>query len=480
LFIAAVCTQSASALSLLWDPSLPSAHIIQYKIYERKPTGYVFMANVPPSKTRYDLPWLSPGAHTFAVTAVALFQESPPSNEVTVYSTANDYSNLGGISVTNSKSPGRGGPFPSQLAISGVFGSISNVQVILHGVTHRTAQRLDVLLVGPQGQSVLLMSDVGGKSAVNGAELTFSDQASVWLGSSPIVSGTYRPSDQAAPRDTDAFPAPAPPGPYSSSLSVFNGSDPNGLWKLFVLEEGKPKGGSISSGFTIRLDTRAAPIVAVNTPVNVTSTTATLTGMINPMGRPTIYSFNYGLTEDYGNWQALQDAGAGLTAVATTLTLTGLTPDTTYYYRLMGENDVGITTSSEIIFKTLPIIDSDRDGMPDDFEVANHLNPNSDADAGSDSDGDGESNLAEFLAGTDLNDRNSSLRITAVQGVDRPSITFTTVVGKRYQLERTADLAQPTWVVVQDDVAGTGAPVTVEDLSGNGLRRAFYRAIVVP
>ena len=285
-FAAAVCAQTAAALSLVWDPSPPSAHIIQYKIYERIPTGYLFMANVPPSKTRYDLPSLSPGAHTFAVTALALFQESPPSNEVTVYSTANDFSNSSPVSVTNAKSPGRGGPYPSQITISGLFGSISSVQVVLHGVTHRIAQRLDVLMVGPQGQKVLSMSDVGGKSSVNGAELTFSDQASTSLGNSSIASGTYRPSNQSPAKDTDTFPAPAPSGPYSSSLSVFNGTDPNGVWKLFVIEEGKPKGGSIG-GWTVRLDTRAAPTVAASTPTNVTSTTATLNGMINPMiGRP--------------------------------------------------------------------------------------------------------------------------------------------------------------------------------------------------
>ena len=261
---------------------------------------------------------------------------------------------------------------------------------------------------------------------------------------------------------------------------MFNGTDPNGVWKLFVLEEGKPKGGSITRGWTVRIDTRAAPIVAANMPTNVTSTTATLTGMINPMGRPATYAFNYGLTEDYGNTQPLQQAGAGLTLVSATLSLTGLTPDTTYYYRLVGQNEVGATTSNEIVFKTLPIVDSDRDGMPDDFEVVNHLNPNSGADAELDSDGDGASNLAEYLAGTDLNDRNSNLRVTDVQMLDHSMITFTTVVGKRYRLERTEDLVQPTWVVIQPDVAGTGAPVTVEDPSATGLKKAFYRAVVAP
>lgn len=51
-------------------------------------------------------------------------------------------------------------------------------------------------------------------------------------------------------------------------------------------------------------------------------------------------------------------------------------------------------------------LDSDGDGMSDDFEnlyAADGLNPNNPGDAGGDIDGDGQSNLAEFLAGTDPN-----------------------------------------------------------------------------
>lgn len=49
-------------------------------------------------------------------------------------------------------------------------------------------------------------------------------------------------------------------------------------------------------------------------------------------------------------------------------------------------------------------IDSDNDGIPNDYEVAHGLNPNDPADAAKDADGDGFTNLEEFKAGTDPKD----------------------------------------------------------------------------
>jgi Concanavalin A-like lectin/glucanases superfamily len=45
--------------------------------------------------------------------------------------------------------------------------------------------------------------------------------------------------------------------------------------------------------------------------------------------------------------------------------------------------------------------DADKDGMPDEYEVANGFNPNDASDAAKDFDKDGASNLDEYKAGTD-------------------------------------------------------------------------------
>ena len=87
---------------------------------------------------------------------------------------------------------------------------------------------VDILLVSPTGQKVMLMSDVGGGFGLNNVTLTLSDRAAAALpATGQIVSGTYLPTDV---QPGDVFPAPAPAGPYATALSAFNGQSPNGAW----------------------------------------------------------------------------------------------------------------------------------------------------------------------------------------------------------------------------------------------------------
>ncbi len=113
-------------------------------------------------------------------------------------------------------------PYPSAISVSQVTGGIVSVSVTLSSVSHVFPDDLDVLLVGPGGKKVLLMSDAGGSNSVSGVNLSFSHSSGVTLpDSGPIISGNYEPTDY---QIGDVLPGPAPVGPYGTDLTVFNGS----------------------------------------------------------------------------------------------------------------------------------------------------------------------------------------------------------------------------------------------------------------
>jgi len=84
------------------------------------------------------------------------------------------------------------------------------------------------LLVGPSGQSVILMSDAG-TAPIENVTLTFDDDSPLVLPETGrIATEVFQPSNYGS--DPDIFPAPAPAPPYGSQLGVFRGTDPNGIW----------------------------------------------------------------------------------------------------------------------------------------------------------------------------------------------------------------------------------------------------------
>ena len=138
-----------------------------------------------------------------------------------------------------------GSPYPSTITVADLPGTIGKVTATLRGFSHAYPADVDVLLVSPDGQAVSLMSELGGGTSVSGANLTFDDDASSVVGT-PIVSGSYRPSGSAYEMN-----APAPAAPYGSAMADFNGGNPNGQWKLYVLDAQAGDSGSIAQGWSI-------------------------------------------------------------------------------------------------------------------------------------------------------------------------------------------------------------------------------------
>lgn len=162
------------------------------------------------------------------------------------------FENTGQISI-NGDAEGPAAPYPSEIVATGLDGAVRKVSVTLYELSHTWPDDLDILLVGPDGQKVMLMSDAGGSSDLNNVVLTFDDMAPDFLpDSGQIVSGRYKPTDY---QPGDSLDPPAPAAPYATELSVFNGTVPNGTWSLFVFDDAGGDRGRIAQGWDLTITT---------------------------------------------------------------------------------------------------------------------------------------------------------------------------------------------------------------------------------
>ncbi|MBL7790200.1 MAG: fibronectin type III domain-containing protein [Chitinophagales bacterium] len=85
----------------------------------------------------------------------------------------------------------------------------------------------------------------------------------------------------------------------------------------------------------------------------ITTTTATISAQINANGNATSAEVQYGTTTAYGATKAMTPASiTGSANTAATAALTGLTPNTTYNYRIKATNTAGDSLSANSTFKT--------------------------------------------------------------------------------------------------------------------------------
>jgi len=163
-------------------------------------------------------------------------------------------------------------PYPSPITVGGLTGTVSSVRVTLFGLTHTFPADIDLLLVGPSGQNVVLLADVGAGTDITNVNLVF-DQAAAGLVPTPIVAGTYRPTNLGAFEGT----APAPAGPYGSSLAIFNGTSPNGTWNLFAFDDASGDKGQMGS-WSLDITTNGPTLASFAPATGAPGTTVVLTG----------------------------------------------------------------------------------------------------------------------------------------------------------------------------------------------------------
>jgi hypothetical protein len=124
------------------------------------------------------------------------------------------------------------------------------------------------------------------------------------------------------------------------------------------------------------------------------------------------------------------------------------------------------------------MMDTDGDGMPDDWEMAYDFNENNPADANQDADGDGLTNLEEYQSGTHPRNGTDYLKVASVSVVSgQPRIRFTAVAGRTYTLQYRNSFGAGDWARLIDvPIQATTGLTELVDISATGTQR-FYRLV---
>jgi uncharacterized repeat protein (TIGR01451 family) len=172
---------------------------------------------------------------------------------------------------------GRASPYPSSLYVTGVPGRVQDITVTLHVVSHTYTADIVALLVGPDGQSVVLMSSVAGGTDTEDITLTINDSGTAMPLTDPLTSTrVYRPTNYGLGGD---LPASAPTGPYGGSLSAFGSANPNGAWQLYVYDSVDSDGGDFWEGWSLQITTRTTDTVTLTDTLPAGLTGVSVTGV---------------------------------------------------------------------------------------------------------------------------------------------------------------------------------------------------------
>jgi fibronectin type 3 domain-containing protein len=167
---------------------------------------------------------------------------------------------------------------------------------------------------------------------------------------------------------------------------------------------------------------------------------------------------------------------------STSYTDTAVTPGTTYYYtitalKLVAEGPL----SAEVNATPASPLSELENWRQTHFGITTDTGNAADAD---DPDGDGWTNVSEYIAGTIPTDPASVLRITMLASSgDDMLISFPSVTGRLYRVERSETLAPDSWTTVLTQtlpanlLPGTGALIQITDTEGALLPRRFYRVV---
>ena len=137
-------------------------------------------------------------------------------------------------------------------------------------------------------------------------------------------------------------------GSFTSTVSGLNPGTTYHLRAYAINSEGTGYGSIVS--FATQ---GSAAITSTTSATGITTSAATLNGLVNPNYLSTTVTFEYGLTTAYGtSVAATQSPVTGSSSTNVSVNLTGLNPGATYHFRVKAVNSIGTTYGDDMTFTT--------------------------------------------------------------------------------------------------------------------------------
>jgi uncharacterized repeat protein (TIGR01451 family) len=157
--------------------------------------------------------------------------------------------------VATNQAMGPAGPFPSGNWVSGISNYVSGVTITVSNLEHSYPSDISLWVVGPGGQSTMLMSGAASQSSASiPVTITFDQSASSIVPEfGSLYTGSYQPADYSPPVLPPGLNNIVPPG--NTNLSVFQGISPNGWWHLYAYDSKAGDYGTISNGWAVAVTT---------------------------------------------------------------------------------------------------------------------------------------------------------------------------------------------------------------------------------
>lgn len=190
-----------------------------------------------------------------------------------------------------------------------------------------------------------------GETASGWQQADLPTPVAVTAGQSYVVS--YHAPNGNYADDQSYFTSPLTSGALTAPAD--SASTPNGVY-AYSSGSTFPTSTYSSSNYYVDVVFQAnqAPAATTNAATGVTSSGATLNGTVNPEGLATTYQFQYGTTTSYGSVAPASpaSAGSGTSDTPESASITGLSPNTVYHYRVTATNSAGTTNGSDQTFTT--------------------------------------------------------------------------------------------------------------------------------